>query len=92
MFESGVVRKIIVLGVLALLWEGYARWLDNPLLFPTFYDTLSALFASVESGQLVRAAYRFAVPMHIDAFVREQDPDAFEDVPVWLKQIGRAHV
>jgi len=55
MFESGVVRKIIVLGVLALLWEGYARWLDNPLLFPTFYDTLSALFASVQSGQLVRA-------------------------------------
>jgi NitT/TauT family transport system permease protein len=55
MFENGVVRKLIVLGVLALLWEGYARWLDNPLLFPTFYDTLSALFASVQSGQLVRA-------------------------------------
>src|SRR5262245_21114271 len=40
-----------------------------------------------ESGQLVKAAYRFAVPMHIDAFVREQDPTAFDDVPSWVKPL-----
>jgi hypothetical protein len=37
------------------------------------------------SGQLVRAGYRFAAPMEIDAFVREQEPDAFDDVPAWIK-------
>ena len=26
-----------------LLWEGYARWLDNPLLVPTFTETFDAL-------------------------------------------------
>lgn len=40
-----------------------------------------------ESGQLVRAAYRFAVPMHIDAFVLEEDPTAFDDVPAWVKPL-----
>ncbi len=37
------------------------------------------------TGQLVRAGYRFAAPMEIDAFVREQEPDAFDEVPVWVK-------
>lgn len=46
---------------------------------------VGTLWFDLASGQLVRAAYRFAVPMQIDAFVREQDPDAFEDVPVWVK-------
>jgi hypothetical protein len=37
------------------------------------------------SGQLVRAGYRFAAPMDIDVFVREQEPDAFDEVPAWIK-------
>jgi hypothetical protein len=37
------------------------------------------------TGQLVRAGYRFAAPMEIDAIAREQDPRAFDDVPVWVK-------
>ena len=32
------VRKLVLLVVLALIWEVYARWLNNPLLFPTFVD------------------------------------------------------
>ena len=40
-----------------------------------------------ESGQLVKAAYRFAVPMHIDAFVLDEDPSAFDDVPSWVKPL-----
>ena len=52
----------------------------------TRWDALvGTLWFDVASGQLVRAAYRFAVPMHINAFVEEQDPDAFEDVPAWVK-------
>jgi len=46
---------------------------------------VGSLWFDEASGQLVRAAYRFAVPMHIDEFVLEQDPTAFDDVPVWVK-------
>ena len=38
-YNNGAARKIVLLVVLALLWEFYARWLNNPLLFPTFSDT-----------------------------------------------------
>jgi NitT/TauT family transport system permease protein len=48
-------RKAVLLIVLAAIWEAYARWLDNPLLFPTLSATLSALAASIGSGELPRA-------------------------------------
>ena len=38
----GALRKLAILAVLALIWELYARWLDNPLLFPTFGVTVQA--------------------------------------------------
>ena len=40
--NQGALRKALVLAVLALLWEGYARWLGNDLLFPTFSATVAA--------------------------------------------------
>ena len=49
-------RKLIVLVVLAALWEAYARWLNNPLLFPTFVDTIRAFFIAIASGELPKAA------------------------------------
>jgi NitT/TauT family transport system permease protein len=55
MFSRSVVRKTAVLAILAIAWESYARWLGNPLLFPTLSDTVAALISSVVSGQLVRA-------------------------------------
>jgi NitT/TauT family transport system permease protein len=45
-------RKVLVLVVLALVWEGYARWLDNPLLFPTLGATVGALWDGFASGEL----------------------------------------
>ena len=50
------MRKILLLVVLAAAWEAYARWLANPLLFPTFSSTVTALIGSVTSGALPRAA------------------------------------
>ena len=50
------VRKAVLLIVMAAIWEGYARWLDNPLLFPTLSATLLALWGSIASGELPRAA------------------------------------
>jgi NitT/TauT family transport system permease protein len=46
----------VLLAVLALMWELYARWLNNPLLFPSFSDTIKALFISIASGEIPRAA------------------------------------
>jgi NitT/TauT family transport system permease protein len=50
------VRKTALLAVLALVWEGYALWLANPLLFPTFTSTISAAVDGIVSGELPGAA------------------------------------
>ena len=55
-WNNGAARKLVLLAGLALIWESYARWLNNPLLFPTFSDTIKALFASLASGEIPRAA------------------------------------
>jgi NitT/TauT family transport system permease protein len=57
-FDRGEVRKGLMLIALALLWEGYARWLDNPLLFPTFSDTAVAFLQALVSRELVDATAR----------------------------------
>jgi hypothetical protein len=38
-----------------------------------------------ETAQLVRAAYRFSTEMDIVAVARAEAPDAFDDVPAWVK-------
>ena len=48
--NNATFRRALVLVVLACLWEGYARWLQNPLSFPTFLDTLAALWDGLRSG------------------------------------------
>jgi len=44
------LRKSALLFLLALLWELYARKLDNSLLFPTFTATLQAFGQAIASG------------------------------------------
>lgn len=56
LYGNGFVRKSVLLVLLALAWELYARSLNNPLLFPTFSGTAAALVSSVASGELPRAA------------------------------------
>jgi NitT/TauT family transport system permease protein len=46
------LRKAFILFVIAAAWEVYARWLNNPLLVPTFTATLDAFAASMVSGDL----------------------------------------
>ena len=45
-----LVRKIVILAALAAIWEIYARYAANPLMFPTFSDTLRAWWDGVVSG------------------------------------------
>jgi NitT/TauT family transport system permease protein len=54
---SDATRKILLLAILAGVWEGYARILNNALLFPTFTETLRAWFTSIVSGELPRALW-----------------------------------
>ena len=54
--NSPAARKVFVLVSLAVVWEVYARWLDNPLLFPTLGATLEArVRARSELGNAARA-------------------------------------
>ena len=55
-YNNAAARKILLLAVLAMIWEVYARWLNNPLLFPTFSDTVKALATAIASGEIPRAA------------------------------------
>jgi NitT/TauT family transport system permease protein len=54
LLDNNAVRKIFILIVLALIWEIYARVLNNSLLFPTFTDTLQAFFSGIASGGLIQ--------------------------------------
>ncbi len=46
-------RRAALLVVIAALWQLYAAWLDNPLIFPTFADTVAALVKGFASGELM---------------------------------------
>ena len=52
LYNTAGVRKVVILVVLALIWEIGARILDNELLFPTFLATNEAFFKGVASGVL----------------------------------------
>jgi NitT/TauT family transport system permease protein len=45
-------RKAVLLLLLVLAWELYARWIDNPLLFPTLTETVDTLWRDIASGVL----------------------------------------
>jgi NitT/TauT family transport system permease protein len=56
LWSSPIARKLVLLILLGLIWEGYGRYLNNPLLVPTLSSTVAALAASIDSGAIPRAA------------------------------------
>ncbi|MGO4282850.1 ABC transporter permease [Bosea sp. TAB14] len=54
--RQGWLRRLLILLVLAGLWEAAARWQDNDLLLPSFTATLRALLEGLASGELVERA------------------------------------
>src|SRR4051812_6582720 len=68
MMTSGAARKAVLLAVLALIWEIYARWLNNSLLFPTFFETVKALVTAIVSGEIPRAA-AYSIGMLLKGYV-----------------------
>ncbi|MBX5042566.1 ABC transporter permease [Rhizobium lentis] len=49
-YRLGFLRKAFILLVLAVMWEIYGRWLANPLLFPTFGQTVEAFVSNIVNG------------------------------------------
>ena len=50
LYGNSAVRKGALLVLLALIWELYARKVDNPLVFPTFTATVKAFVDAFVSG------------------------------------------
>ena len=50
LYASATLRKTVLIIVLAIAWEIYARFLDNPLLFPTLSDTIAAVIERTRDG------------------------------------------
>jgi NitT/TauT family transport system permease protein len=47
------LRRGVILIALAIVWELYARYIDNALMFPTFSDTVAALWDALVHGRLL---------------------------------------
>lgn len=57
LWSSPLLRKSLLLLAMAAIWETYARYLDNPLLFPTLSETLGAMAENIRSGTLPARAW-----------------------------------
>ncbi|HEX2116908.1 MAG TPA: ABC transporter permease subunit [Alphaproteobacteria bacterium] len=47
------VRRVMILIVLAAIWEAYARYINNNLMFPTFLEMVQALWEATTRGPLL---------------------------------------
>jgi NitT/TauT family transport system permease protein len=56
-YNLTLVRKLVILVLLAAAWEIYARWLNNELLFPTFGATVEAFVDGIVHGTLLLKAW-----------------------------------
>ncbi|WP_284337460.1 ABC transporter permease [Comamonas sp. NoAH] len=53
LWRLAAVRRLLILGLLALAWQALAVWQDNELLLPSFTSTLQALLDGWGSGELL---------------------------------------
>ena len=51
--NNDTVRRLLTLIALGLIWELYARRIDNPLILPTFSATVNTFISDLMSGVLV---------------------------------------
>jgi NitT/TauT family transport system permease protein len=52
-YNNGFVRKLAIIVLLCVVWQVYASWLDNSLLFPTLSETLEAFWKGIRTGDLI---------------------------------------
>jgi NitT/TauT family transport system permease protein len=51
--NNDAVRRLVILALLAMVWELYARWVDNPLILPTFTATVATFLGDLMNGVLI---------------------------------------
>ena len=51
--SNEAVQRLTILVALIIVWELYARWLNNGLLFPTFSETIETFCKDIANGVLV---------------------------------------
>ena len=52
LYNIAAVRKLFLLVFLALAWQFYSAYIDNPLMFPSLTQTLAGFLDVVRSGEL----------------------------------------
>ena len=52
LYAMPALRRVLVVALLATIWQIYASWLQNPLMVPTLSDTLEAFVTDMASGLL----------------------------------------
>ncbi|PKE28611.1 ABC transporter permease [Rahnella sp. AA] len=57
LFNQAWLRKSLLLLLLIGIWEVAARWQNNDLMFPSFWQTFTALHQDMVSGELPRRAW-----------------------------------
>jgi NitT/TauT family transport system permease protein len=57
LWNDGFVRKAAIIVFLCVIWEVYGTILDNPLLFPTFHDTVITMVDKVKDGTIPLRAW-----------------------------------
>lgn len=50
--DMPTARKALILLAIAVIWQVYATWVNIPILFPSFTETLQALREGVASGEI----------------------------------------
>jgi len=56
-FRIDAVRQVSLLLILAAIWQVYAAYLNNPLIIPTFRDSVTALWDGFVNGPLLLRAW-----------------------------------
>ena len=51
--SNDAVQRLTILVALIVVWEIYARWLNNSLLFPTFSETIRTFGKDIANGVLI---------------------------------------
>lgn len=54
LLDNALFRRCAILAALALIWQTYALWLHNSLLFPTLTDTIAVMVHDFADGTLLQ--------------------------------------
>lgn len=66
--RTDVLRRVVMLVALAIIWELYARWLNNSLMIPTLSSVIQALSHSIASGVMPHRILN-SITLLVEAYV-----------------------